>query len=198
MTEEPALERTQQFLASEGPNVLRAAVTLRHGEIVFEDLVRTLERVVELEALEDVVVRPRLVRRAVLGVDRAAHAPGTALSALDPDQDPLVGSGLVHSVQLALRETPGGGQLAHGARIQSAAMAIGDFFRNLFNKSSHVDRVAAYVIREHERGRSLTEILDDPYVKNRTTPQERDRLLDRPEVIRALGDDVVRQAKVER
>jgi hypothetical protein len=77
-------------------------------------------------------------------------------------------------------------------------MAIGDFFRNLFNKSSHVDRVAAYVIREHERGRSLTEILDDPYVKNRTTPQERDRLLDRPEMIRALGDDVVRQAKAER
>ena len=77
-------------------------------------------------------------------------------------------------------------------------MAIGDFFRNLFNKSSHVDRVAGYVIREHERGRSLTEILDDPYVKNRTTPQERDRLLDRPEVIRALGDDVVGQAKVER
>jgi hypothetical protein len=77
-------------------------------------------------------------------------------------------------------------------------MAIGDFFRNLFSKSSHVDRVAGYVIREHERGRSLTEILDDPYVKNRTTPQERDRLLDRPEVIRALGDDVVGQAKVER
>jgi hypothetical protein len=77
-------------------------------------------------------------------------------------------------------------------------MAISDFFRNLFNKSSHVDRVAGYVIREHERGRSLTEILDDPYVKNRTTPQERDRLLDRPEVIRALGDDVVGQAKVER
>ena len=77
-------------------------------------------------------------------------------------------------------------------------MAIGDFFRNLFNRSSHVDRVAAYVIREHERGRSLTDILDDPYVKNRTTPQERDRLLDRPEVIRALGDDVVVQAKADR
>jgi hypothetical protein len=74
-------------------------------------------------------------------------------------------------------------------------MGLGDFFKNLFNRSSHVDRVAAYVIREHERGRSLTEILDDPYVKNRTTPQERDRLLDRPEVIRALGDDVVSKAR---
>jgi hypothetical protein len=74
-------------------------------------------------------------------------------------------------------------------------MGIGDFFRNLFSRTDHVDRVAAYVIREHERGRTLTEILDDPYVKNRTTPQERDRLLDRPEVIRALGDDVVEQAR---
>jgi hypothetical protein len=74
-------------------------------------------------------------------------------------------------------------------------MGIGDFFRNLFTRSEHVDRVAAYVIREHERGRDLGEILDDPYVKNRTTPQERERLLDRPEVIRALGDDVVERAR---
>ena len=29
------------------------------------------------------------------------------------------------------------------------------------------DRLAAYVIREHDRGRSLEEILDDPYVLNR-------------------------------
>ena len=72
---------------------------------------------------------------------------------------------------------------------------LGSIFRNpfsfLFTRSSHQDRVAAYVIREHERGRALTEILDDPYVRNRCTPQERDRLLDRPEVIRAIGDDVV-------
>ena len=51
--------------------------------------------------------------------------------------------------------------------------------------------MAAYVIREHERGRPLAEILEDPYVKNRTTPQERERLLDRPELIRAIGDDVI-------
>jgi hypothetical protein len=76
-------------------------------------------------------------------------------------------------------------------------MGIADFFRNLFARSDHLDRVSSYVIREHERGRTLSEILDDPYVKNRTTPQERERLLDRPEVIRALGDDVVEQARVE-
>jgi hypothetical protein len=79
---------------------------------------------------------------------------------------------------------------------------LGTFLRNpfsfLFTSSSHEDRVAAYVIREHERGRSLTEILDDPYVRNRCTPQEIERLLDRPELIRALGDDVVGGVRAER
>jgi hypothetical protein len=70
-------------------------------------------------------------------------------------------------------------------------------FSFLFARSSHEDRVAAYVIREHERGRALTEILDDPYVRNRLSPQEIERLLDRPELIRALGDDVVRGVRTE-
>jgi len=44
------------------------------------------------------------------------------------------------------------------------------------------------VIREHDRGRSLNEVLDDPYVRNRATPQQVARLLDRPDVIHALGE----------
>ena len=79
---------------------------------------------------------------------------------------------------------------------------LAEFFRNpfsfLFTRSNQEDRVAAYVIREHERGRSLAEILDDPYVRNRCTPQEVERLLDRPELIRALGDDVVSGVRAER
>ena len=70
-----------------------------------------------------------------------------------------------------------------------------DFFRNpfsfLFTRSSQEDRLAAYVIREHERGRALGDILDDPYVTNRAHPQEIARLLDRPEVIHALGESTV-------
>jgi hypothetical protein len=73
------------------------------------------------------------------------------------------------------------------------------FLRNpfsfLFARSTHMDRVAAYLIREHERGRSLDEILEDPYVRNRAAPEELARLLDRPELIRALGDDVVSTAR---
>jgi hypothetical protein len=64
-------------------------------------------------------------------------------------------------------------------------------FSFLFTRSSQEDRLAAYVIREHDRGRSLDDILDDPYVKNRAKPNEVARLLDRPEVIRALGESTV-------
>ena len=72
---------------------------------------------------------------------------------------------------------------------------VSSFLRNpfsfLFAGSSKEDRIAAYVIREHERGRSLGEILEDPYIRNRCTPQEQARLLDRPEVIHALGEATV-------
>ena len=72
-------------------------------------------------------------------------------------------------------------------------------FRNPFSflsaRSTAEDRVAAYLIREHERGRSLSEILGDPYVKNHLTPNQIDRVLERPELIRALGDDVAKRAE---
>ena len=70
-------------------------------------------------------------------------------------------------------------------------MALKDLFSFLFQRSTGEERVAQYVIREHDRGRPLAEILEDPYVRNRATPQELARLLDRPEVIRALGTGVV-------
>jgi len=72
---------------------------------------------------------------------------------------------------------------------------LSDIVRNpfsfLFTRSSQEDRLAAYVIREHQRGRPLDDILDDPYVRNRAHPQEIARLLDRPEVIRAVGEGTV-------
>ena len=51
--------------------------------------------------------------------------------------------------------------------------------------------MAEYVIREHHRGRSLAEILDDPHVRNSLTPEQTERLLDRPDVVHAVGEDVV-------
>ena len=70
-------------------------------------------------------------------------------------------------------------------------------FAFLFARSSNEDRVASYVIREHERGRTLLEILEDPYVRNRLTPDQTKRLLDRPEVVHALGQDTVESTRRE-
>ncbi len=57
-----------------------------------------------------------------------------------------------------------------------------------------MDSLAAYVVREHRSGRPLEEILEDPYLKNRATDEQRLRLLERPDVIRAVGEDVANMA----
>jgi hypothetical protein len=64
-------------------------------------------------------------------------------------------------------------------------------FSFLFASSSAEDRVAAYVIREHGRGRTLHEILEDTYVENRLSEAQRRRILERADVIHAVGNDVI-------
>ena len=79
------------------------------------------------------------------------------------------------------------------------------FFSKLFGKGddsgsetprgiSKEEALGAYVVREHRQGRSLEEILEDPYLKNRATDEQRLRLLERPEVIRAVGEDTAAMA----
>jgi len=79
--------------------------------------------------------------------------------------------------------------------------AIGRFFRSVFSflgaRSSQEDRVAASLIREHDRGRAVNDILNDPYVRNRSSQSEVARVLDRPDVLKAIGDDLARRAKAE-
>jgi len=93
--------------------------------------------------------------------------------------------------RIAADDTPG--------FLYDGAVGLGDFFRNLsnsiFSRSDPLDRIATYVIREHERGRPLGEILEDPYVRNRTTAEQRSRLLDNPAIIRELGSDTVERAR---
>lgn len=68
-------------------------------------------------------------------------------------------------------------------------------FSFLSSRTRSEDRMAEYVIREHRRGRPLRDILDDNYVTNRCSPEQIRRLLDRPEVVHALGDDAVTSAR---
>lgn len=77
---------------------------------------------------------------------------------------------------------------------------LSQLFRNpfsfLFERSSQEDRLAAYVIREHNRGRPLEEILQDRYIVNRTSPSQLQRLLDNPDLVRALGDDTLEAVRM--
>jgi hypothetical protein len=71
----------------------------------------------------------------------------------------------------------------------------GDSFRSLFSflwtTSRRETAVAQYIVREHHRGRSVTEIVGDDYVNNRVTREQLDRILQRPEVLHAIGGDPV-------
>jgi hypothetical protein len=70
-----------------------------------------------------------------------------------------------------------------------------NIFSFLFSRGSAEEHVSRYVIREHERGRSLSEILEDKYVQNRLTPEQQRRLLDRPEIIQTFSGDALDSAK---
>jgi hypothetical protein len=64
-------------------------------------------------------------------------------------------------------------------------------FAFLFVRSRSEQYLSEYALREHARGRSLEDVLEDPYIRNRSTPEERARLLERPEVVAALGEQTV-------
>ena len=114
----------------------------------------------------------------------------------------LLVSGVIETSEHPLREPAAVGRDVHGIDYTIASMVkLGSFLRSpfsfLFTRTSVEDQVIAYLTREHARGRKVSEILEDRYIQNRLTPQQQARLLDRPEVVRALGEqdvDAARQA----
>jgi hypothetical protein len=66
-----------------------------------------------------------------------------------------------------------------------------------FGSSATEDALARHVISEYRRGRGLADVLDDPYVTNRADEGARRRLLDRSDVIAAVGEEVVSQLKAQ-
>ena len=75
------------------------------------------------------------------------------------------------------------------------ASLIRNPFSFLFARSSKEEQVVAYITREHRRGRRLSDILEDRYVQNRLTRQQKLRLLERPEVVKALGEQDIDAAR---
>jgi hypothetical protein len=76
----------------------------------------------------------------------------------------------------------------HGLTQPEEPMRIFSF---LFARSKREQYLSEYVLREHARGRTLDEILDDRYVQNRSTVVERARLLERREIVEAIGANAV-------
>jgi hypothetical protein len=64
-------------------------------------------------------------------------------------------------------------------------------FAGLFAASRREQHLTLYILREVRRGRLLADVLADPYVVNRTTEEQRKRLLDRPELVEAIGEEAV-------
>ena len=78
-------------------------------------------------------------------------------------------------------------------------LRLGSVLRNpfsfLFVRSSAEEQVVAYLTREHRRGRSVADIFTDRYVQNRLTREQQARLLERPELVRVLGEHDVAAAR---
>ena len=64
-------------------------------------------------------------------------------------------------------------------------------FKSLFATTRREQYLERYVLREHKKGRPLTAILDDPYVRAWSTAEERARLFERPGFVAAIGEDAI-------
>ena len=98
-------------------------------------------------------------------------------------------------------EATGPCESLHDPDYTRAAVGFVDAIRGAFSflsaRSQAEERIAQYIIREHHRGRPLAEILNDHYVTNRMTPEQVRRLLDRPELVHELGDDLIVDARTQ-
>lgn len=52
------------------------------------------------------------------------------------------------------------------------------------------ERVVEYVIREVHNGRRLMEVIEDPYVRNRMSDDKRAHVLENPEIVDALEQEI--------
>ena len=62
--------------------------------------------------------------------------------------------------------------------------------RFLFSRPQREELAAEHVVREHHRGRVLDDILHDPYLTDPYTRRLMERVLERPDVVRAVADDM--------
>lgn len=72
-------------------------------------------------------------------------------------------------------------------------MAISDSVRQFFDDLTTdvvEERVVEYVVREVHNGRRLSEVINDPYVRNRLNDEKRAAVLENVEVVDALEQEI--------
>jgi len=69
--------------------------------------------------------------------------------------------------------------------------------RLIGTESASHKRLIEYVVRQLRAGRRLGDVLDDPYVTNRSTRLDRRALLEEPEVVEAAGADQTNRLRAE-
>ncbi len=84
--------------------------------------------------------------------------------------------------------------LTKEARVASVVDKI-QVFLNELAVDAVEERVVEYVIREVNNGRNLTDTLTDPYVKNRLSEVRLAKVLETPEVITAIEEQIAQSFK---
>lgn len=75
-------------------------------------------------------------------------------------------------------------------------MSLHDEIAKLINsESAKHKRLVEYVVRQVSAERSLNDILEDPYITNRLSPLEQRALLEEPEIIDAVHDEVLTEMR---
>ncbi len=66
---------------------------------------------------------------------------------------------------------------------------IAKFFEEMSTDALE-ERVIEYVVREVHKGRRLTEVIDDPYVRNRLNDSKREEILENTEIVDAIEREI--------
>lgn len=74
-------------------------------------------------------------------------------------------------------------------RISKMVSAIQHLFQDMGVEVAE-ERVIQFIVQEIHGGSTLQEALDEPYVVNNTSPEWRREILDRPEIIKAVEDEM--------
>src|SRR5664280_372307 len=120
VVEEPALEPSQDLLARERLQIGLDSFFARDAQVVAKRSVGLVQGVVQLEAVEDVVLLLRLVAVAELWIDHATDGPKRVGLVFDPESDALLVAYIVDADERAFGKAAGCVVLGHGTRIAGA------------------------------------------------------------------------------